>query len=252
MQKTVFLLTLLAVSNSQGQITTTAVKEPQTNVVNTNPAKYDSLKNYLGSNVYQYIGQEFYLRPKPDILREYGYENFYTSVDDEHKFNNENIYKCCQSFNSIYDELAGKYFEVLDVIRHPKTDKDDLLYGSKYFLKLREKQSREICYYKYDAKAIEETFPFTVVGYFLKAKKRYIGKKYETKGNNWLKKGATMTDIGTGKAVSIAVGKVWKCIDVTIEDEYYEASLVLQSASGEKVAIGINHLKSNYFASEKR
>jgi len=250
MQKLIFFLTLFAVSQTQGQITTTAVKKPQTDMVNPKPAKYDSLRNYVGNNVYQYIGQEFYLRPKAEMLRQYGYEDFYISTDDEHKLNGENIYKCCESFNSIYDELAGKYFEVLEVIKHPKADEDNLLYGSKYFIKLREKQSGDIFFYRYDSKSIEEVFPFTIVGYFTKAKKRYIGKKYLTKGKNWIGEGP-MTDIETGKVVSIAQGKVWKCIDVTIEDKYFEVSLVLQSATGEKVAIGINSLKSDHFASEK-
>ena len=249
----IHLLTLLAISGVYGQITTTKVRKPLSELANSKSAKYDSLRNYLGIDVAQYVGQQFYLRPRPEILRQYGYENFYTTPNDENTLNHQNVYKCCQSNNSIYDELAGKYFNVIEVIRHPNADDDDLKYGSIYFIKLKEKKSGAICFYRYNSKHMDETFefPITVVGYFEKCKKRYIGKKYQTKGLNWLSEKNPMIDIETGKEVSIAIEKIWKCVNVTIEDKYFELSLILQSSTGEKVAIPINNLKSDHFVIEK-
>ena len=37
---------------------------------------YDSMINDLGQNLYQYIGQEFYLNQRPESFRKYGYSNF--------------------------------------------------------------------------------------------------------------------------------------------------------------------------------
>ena len=146
-------------SNVFAQIKITNIKKTQDDdIVEATPsAKYDSLKNYLGNNVNQYIGQELYLTPLHKDLRKYGYQGFYTSSDDEYKINGENIYKCCQHGNpieSIYEELAGKYFTVLEVIKHPKD------YNNKYFLKLKVKESGDVCYYKYNDMAY--FFPFIV------------------------------------------------------------------------------------------
>jgi hypothetical protein len=225
-----------------------SVKKVQTK----SAVKYDSLQNYLGSKVFQYVGQELYLKPLPESLRTYGYDEFFTSIDDGFKTNGENVYKCCQSFNSLYDELEGKYFQVLEVIKHPRAEADPVLYATKYFLQLKEKESGDTCYFKYDANSIEEVFPFVVVGYFEKAKKKYIGRTYITKGKNWVSKTEPMIDIVSGKNVSVAVGKVWKCIDFTIEDKFYELALILQSGIGEKVALSVVSLKGGYFAYEKR
>ena len=210
--------------------------------------KYDSLKNYMGDKVYAYIGQELYLRPKNEMLREYGYEGFYIGTDDDFKNNDKNVYKCCEKFNAIYDSLQGKYFKVLAVSRHPKAEENPGLYGNKFFLKLAVKGSSDTCYYEYDSESIEETFPFTVVGYYMKAKKRYIGRKFTTQGKRWTTDDAPEKDIETAKPVSIVPGKVWTVVDVSIDDKYFELSLILKSQQGEKVAIAVTSaLKSCYF-----
>lgn len=242
-----YLLCLCLLANkSMAQISTMSVQKSTSINSKANVKKYDSLQNYLGRDAYRYIGQDFYLRSQTKSLRGYGYRDFYTSTDDDFYLDDRNIYKCCQSTNSKYEDLADKYFEVLDVIPHPKGDVEPL-YESDYFIKLKEKTSGNTCYYKYDSRSIEDTFPFTVVGYFTKSKKQYIGTKYKTKGMNWVNRDAPMVDIVTGKTVSVSNGKVWKCVDVAIEDEYYELSIILESSLKERVAFPLARLKHNYF-----
>ncbi|MEL4419631.1 hypothetical protein, partial [Shewanella algae] len=82
--------------------------------------KYDSSEIFLGNDVKKYVGQELYLIGKSSELRKYGYEGFLIDYKDESLLNEKNIYKCCESYHSKYSELVGKYFKVLDVIKHPK------------------------------------------------------------------------------------------------------------------------------------
>ena len=53
----------------------------------------------------------------------YGYDGFLTDYNKS-KFDG-GVYKCCDSYNSKYDELAGKYFKVLkllNILRQNKTN----------------------------------------------------------------------------------------------------------------------------------
>ena len=245
--KKIFTLTfslLLTFSFALGQIEITKIKKaefPPTNL------KYDSLDNYIGMNVYAYIGQEFYLRPQSQELRKHGYMDFYNSTDDGVKANGENIYKYSNNFASSYEALQGKYFKVVDVIKHPKASEAPYFYEKVFFIKLVEKEHSDTCYYKYDGGSIEDVFPFTVVGYYLKCKKRYIGKKFVTQGKPWTNENQQEKDIETAKEVTITKGKIWTVIDVTIVDDYYDLSLILKSKQGEKVAIPLVMALKYYF-----
>ena len=74
MKKIITLLGLIILSHfSFAQITTTKVADKKEDV-STEP--YDSTLNFLGNEVYKYIGQEFYLKGKAESLRKYGYAGF--------------------------------------------------------------------------------------------------------------------------------------------------------------------------------
>ena len=127
---TILILVLLS-QFSYGQITTTKVVEKNDKI---STELYDSLQNFLGTEVSKYLGQEFYLKGKAEGLRKYGYDGFYVDYNKS-KFDN-GVYKCCDSYNSKYDELNGKYFKVLEIIKHPKASESEYLYGKKSYLKL--------------------------------------------------------------------------------------------------------------------
>ncbi|MEC8273781.1 MAG: hypothetical protein VXZ76_02955 [Bacteroidota bacterium] len=222
--KLLFLIPLFTVFsiNLFGQITTTAVA-PKTEPINT--AAYDSTLNFLGEDVYKYKGQELYLIGKSEERREYGYDDFVINYRKDAM--GKNIYKCCDGYNSKYDELAEKYFTVLDVIKHPESEEFSF-YDDYYFLKLQEKQSNDIVYFQYITK-FEHSFPFIVVGFFEKQKKLVIGQEFVIK--DYYLGGST--DIYTGKELTINTGQIWKTIDFTIEQKYYTLSLVIENPLGE-------------------
>ena len=123
MRKTTFTVLLTAFATiAFGQITTTKVT-PKTDQIDTTP--YDSTQNFLGKDVYKYQGQELYLNAKSESLRQYGYDNFVLDYTQDKFTNKSNVYKCCDGYNSKYDELAGKYFKVLEVIKHPKAEQSE-------------------------------------------------------------------------------------------------------------------------------
>jgi hypothetical protein len=244
----ILLITAAALTSTLGQITTTKVA---TKTAKINNSTYDSLENFLGKNVQQYIGQELYLPGKAETLREYGYEDFLTDYREKKPLDPKPVYKCCDSYNSKYDSLNGKYFKVLDAIYDPQLEEDESLFGPKYFIKLQEKESKDTVYFKYNSSS-QYSFPFVVVGFYKKAKSKYIGTKYILRGRNWVESNSEMYDIQTGKPVNISPSTTWKCVDFTIEEKYYELSLILENSNNERLAYSLdNLLKGTYFVFPK-
>jgi hypothetical protein len=230
--KKITILTILMTSLTTvafGQITTTKVV-PKTEKISTK--SYDGSKNFLGKDVYKYRGQELYLKGKAKSLRMYGYNDFLLDYTEDSPSNRSNVYKCCDSYNSKYNDLAGKYFKVLDIIKHPKAAQSKYIYGSKFYLKLQEKESEDIVYFKYDS-LFEHSFPFIVVGFYERQKKLVVGKEFVF-ADKVLK---SSTDIKTGKTVTTKTGQKWKCTDLTIEEQYFSLSLVIENSSGEITTI---------------
>ena len=240
---TTLFASIVAITISFGQITTTKVA-PKVEVINNNP--YDSLNNFLYEDVDKYVGQEFYLKGKEKLSREFGYEGFILDYTDNELFDQKNIYYCTSDhFCSIYDSLAGKYFKVLGAIKHPKAAENKYFYDKKCYLKLQEKVSNDIVYYAYDCES-KYYFPFIVVGYFIKLKQTQIGKKFVVRGKNWYSDGA-MTDMNTGIPVTnFEAGKIWKCVDVTIEEKRYQLSLIIQNEKGEQIPLSADNATNDY------
>lgn len=216
---------------------------------------YDGTKNFLGEDVYQYIGQEVYLNGLYKAQRETGYDGF---IKDYTKPNHNiglfgvttsNVYNCCSQIgnHSNYDKMAGRYFKVLDVIQHPKAKSDSFLYGKTYFLKLQAKDNSDILFYEYSANfEFKFNFPFIVVGFFEKQKRDLLGKEFVIREKNWWSGDKPMTDINTGRPVDWVVGSVWKGVDFTIEERFYKPALILQNSKGEQIFIMHHILNDPY------
>lgn len=203
---------------------------------------YDSTANFLGKNVAQYLGQELWLKGMPKRQQEFGYSNFILKYkkDDGVMNDTKNIYKCCDGYNSKYSELADKHFLVIEVIEHPKAHKDTIGYSDNYYLKLREKESGDIVYYKYETNS-EFTFPFIVMGFLEKQKELQIGKEYVFP-NDVL---AGAKDVKTQNPVSIQIGQQWKCVDVNVDNKDYELSLFVQNAKGQIITVPFSVIQNN-------
>lgn len=235
---TVFLYTLINNNKLHSQISTK--KYVTTTVVE---AKYDSLKNFLGKDVYQYIGQDLFLNNKPKKLHEYGYEGFTIGIPKV-KGEKEGIYKPLNNYSSIYNEINGKYFKVLDVIQHPFSE--DPNFENIYFLKLEEKESKDTIYYNYKT-TNEYRFPFIVVGYYSKLKKNQIGKGFIIRGKGWINgTNGPMFDMNTGNEVSdFIAGAEWKCIDVTVEEKFFNLSLILENSKKQQIPLFVDLMNNN-------
>ena len=224
------LLVALITLGSIGQITTTKVS-PATSKIDESP--YDSSENFVGKSVNKYLTQELYLTGKSKVLRNYGYDGFTTDYRKS-KFDKGSVYKCCDGYNSRYDDLNGRYFKVLQVINHPKASENESLYGDKFYLKLEEKESKDIVYFEYSSKS---AFPFIVVGFFEKKKRLLLGQEFIFTDRILKVSTGGGLDITTGNPLKANTGERWKCIDLTIEERYYDLALVVVSPSGEKTTI---------------
>jgi len=220
------LTSFITISVSFGQITTTKIPPVPDKIVKT---PYDSLENYLGENVYKYIGQDLYLNGRPESLREYGYSGFFIDYPND-LLSKSKVYKCCDRFNSKYDELVGKYFTVIDVLKHPKSKENEYLYGKKFFLKLIEKESKDTVYYEYNSKSNRLLFPFIVVGYWEKYKKSNVGEQFVLGYID-----DELLNMITGEKIDFINGSTWKCVDLTIEEKYFQLILVFENDKGEKI-----------------
>ncbi|NQU54770.1 MAG: hypothetical protein HQ522_19795 [Bacteroidetes bacterium] len=241
-------LSLLTICNlTFTQITTSKVADKKEEISNQ---PYDSLINFLGKDVYQYVGQELYLKGKSESLRKYGYTGFFTDYTKS-KQKKGVVYKCCESYNSKYDELAGKYFDVITIHKHPKAKESEYLYGKKFFLELIAKESGDRVYYEYDSQ-YKHSFPFIIVGFFIKQKELNIGREIVVRGKNWVTRAEPMLDMNTGKPVSFEVGSIWKCVDFTVEEKYYTLSLVLENDKGEKIPLSFDNVDNTHFVFDAR
>lgn len=215
------------------QITTTKIVESKEK---KSSKPYDSIQNFLGNDVYKYIGQDLYLKSKPESLRKFGYDIFLLDYT-KNKFEKGNVYKCCDGYNSKYETLASKYFQVLDVLKHPKANQNEYLYGEKYYLKLKERETKDTVYFEYSAKH-KRSFPFLVKGFYEKQKKKIIGEKIiltdkilsETLNTDLL-------DISNREKIIIKTGETWKCVDLTIEENFYSLAIVIENSKGNKTLI---------------
>ena len=205
-----------------GQISTTKVAKEVPSVLES----YDSLENFLGRSFHPYLGQELYVIPKSESLRKYGYSGFLNNYRKD-PYEKSNTYRCNENFASDYNALAGKYFEVLNIIET----------NSPYeaFFKLKFKESDQTLYFKYQSK-FKHTFPFLVIGHYEKQKQIFISKDIllrpfpktdHPERKRWL-------NIVTGEEMILNKGEYYHCLDVTISEKYFETSLLLINNKKEK------------------
>lgn len=256
MKKVILIIvTLNSYVFTSGQIQKLEISDPKEIPV----AKYDSTSNFVGKNYIQLIGQELYLLGVDGGV---GYQGFTTDL----KFNSDdkgNVYKPTNKNSPFtkYQEVAEKYYTVLEVLSHPKLKDSKFLYGHIYFLKLQEKVSGDILYYRYEPD-YEFKFPFIIVGYYLKQKQSFFGKQYVVRGRNWndYGKNTPITDIKSGLPVSeFKIGSIWTIVDISIKaakDEYSYAYsknvvLILENSIKEKIQMPIDAVKWEWALFEK-
>ena len=212
-------------SNAQiGVYTATKSRAQESDVM-----PYDSTKNFLGnSNVKSYKGQILYVKGVSLNLQEYGYDNFYStkSRGDGCRYG---VPYGTFATGSPYDSLVGKYFIVKNI-------DDEKWYIGQYWFQLENRDDpNDTAWFYYDAKH-EFSFPFIVLSYFEYLKQRYIGKEISYFGHR-------------NEEFKIDVRK---CINVGIEDKYYELSLFFEdgTTAGVKYDKEINPTGASFILTE--
>ncbi|MHB9014272.1 MAG: hypothetical protein ACYC49_18835 [Ignavibacteriaceae bacterium] len=208
------------------QITTTNVA-PQSETPTIN---FDSTKNFQGENVYAYLNQELYLPCKSDILRKYGWDYF----DDN--FPTQSI-----KVHYDYEKLADKYYFVT------KIDKANYGYGD-YIFTLKEKDSGQIFYFQYST-ILKGNYEFIAMPYFNYLRKEYIDKEYIVRGKTF--KDGPATDINTGKIIDFSNGTHWKCVDITLEPEFYSLCVKLKNEKNEFILMPVTNISRPDWAISK-
>lgn len=229
----IILFLFLFVSYTEAQIRTSSsvVIEPEIIV-----AEYDSTANSLGENPFGYIGQQLYLRGNNEKS---DYSDFLIDYEVS-SWKSSNIYKPNRWGNrSSYEALAGKYFDVLDVIEVTESSRQN------FFLKLLETETKDTLYYDYNIRGSDHSFPFVVVGYFEKRQHEVIGKQFVL--SSWAytdrkyrigARRTPKTDRLTGEKISIKAGEVWTVVGLTLNaDDDYRISYELKNDRGNIIAI---------------
>ena len=216
------------------QISTTKIQQPKPSEV---PTYYDSTENFV-SNPYMYIGQELYI--PGCVLHDQGFDDFFIDYKKDTWTDRKNVYKVGSGFNTEYEALAQKYFRVLDVIKYEQSYPGT-------FLKLQEKESKDIIYYGFSLPK-KYFFPFIVVGYFMELRRMKIGNKFVVRGIDWSQGIRKMVDVNTGKPPkNFKAGSTWTCVDVTMEDQLCDIVLNLENEIGEQILLPMDDINKAYF-----
>lgn len=233
MKRLFLLLSCIAISATaycQITISKTAPKVEEKTVV-----PYDSTLNYLGKkDVESYVGQLLYVNGKPESLRKFGYDYFYTKKEGSDF--GDTYKEAPGSYNSRYEDLAGKYFYVREVVPHSKRTENSYLYGKKWFFHLQNKDdSDDWCWFEYDGE-FEHTFPFITISYFNWLKNTKVGIKmitaYHISKENEVQMPINDNDFHTGEKITFNPSDFWEIVDITILDEDFELVYIVSNGKG--------------------
>lgn len=236
-------LAILAFVNlSQAQITTSHAKQKP---VEATKVPFDSTKNWLGNeNVTSYIGQLLYVNGKSEKLSEYGYSNFKNEKEPSKWDDRWGQPAKSSHYNTKYEDLYGKYFLVVDVQPDSK-QKSDYFKENAWWFKLQNRDNPdEVVWFEYDGK-FELEFPFITVSYFNFIKNSIVGDKYVFKYSIDEGKFSTFLDsedFYTGDTISQTKDDRWECIDITIEDKYFNLVAVLKNQRGNVSIMDVKYL----------
>ena len=217
MKQLLFLLTLWGnVVVSQAQISSIKI-EPKKETVTVVP--YDSLDNISEENYKSLVGQTLFLLPTAKEKK----DGYYLSLDlltsPSMTYNASRYKPSPQSSRFVHEvvdfSVSSKYYDILDAF-----EKGDG-YDKRYFLKLCERESKDILYYRF-AHFEAPSSHFMVLGYYEKRKQIYKGKKCAYQ--SWCASLYPLYSLSDGSKVIKAIpnNTLFDCTDVTfLENEYF-------------------------------
>lgn len=217
--------------------------------INDNTAKYDSTENFLAYRSDLYVGQVFYLPLHSNSTQE-GFSGFHKDYVYDIMNLEKNVYCSNGNRSTLNDSIVGKYFLVLDVLKHPnnsklKLDKDDK------FIKLLNLSNGDTLYYDYSSKYVA-SFPFIVDGFY-KKKAENIGEIFFSRKDEWLNK-MPFEDINTKKKVIIKPNTEWFLKELKIVPVYNfcKITAIIRNKSGQEIEFCFENLfNTEYFFLKK-
>ena len=168
---------------------------------------YDSISNNP-KDPYGLVGQELFLLPKPEQLRQFEYD----------------IYPSDQLTGKkpSYESVAMHTFEVVEVI------KQESRFSSKDVLKLRDLKTDSIYYIKYEKR--ESLWPYLILGYKAKFEAENKGKKFHVLLSH-------LRNFDTGDKIEKSRGSVWTFQEIIALEDRGEIGYLFQNSKGETVAL---------------
>lgn len=259
MKRMIFVVALLFAITPIGkaQITTSHAAAPVEK--STTIAVYDSTRNWIGNdNVASYKGQLLYVNGKSESLRGYGYDDFKTKKEPGTLSGRYGNPAASSSFNTKYEDLVGKYFTVLDVQPDSQQKTYPSLYGKVWWFLLQNRDdTTDTVWFRYSGE-FQHSFPFITISYFNYLKSR-IGTKYvvsySIREDNTFVSRVNEHDFYTGELIKQSKTDRWECIDVTIEDKYFNLVLVVKNQNGDVSIINqynLEELNGELFVFEEK
>ncbi len=230
------------------------------------PKSFDSSRNYVGKDVLEYVGQEWYFKEESLKDRDnccnwfYNVDESGVAIDMAKGIMHEPI--IFPAWRQNYSDYVGRKFTVLEVKKAPDVDfwrdeqkqltkverelgkannvlreyvkrglrgiEDNFFYNGRCYVVLLDKVASEKIYYYYDARS-EAAFPFVDLGYLAKEKEQLIGHKF------------VFSDAFIADAVApsgstrnaIITGAEWKCTDFSFDTVLYAFTLELWNRDGQ-------------------
>lgn len=180
--------------------------------------RYDSTTNFV-KNPNLYLGQKFFLVPKPQRLRGTGYQG----ID---RVQNGVVNR--SSRGTPHDEVQSKMFVVTNV----KEGEASFI----HYLTLVDEDSSDTLSFKFDS-TYEHNFPFLVDGHLKKLRTMYVGRNYVSRRPGLVNFENESRIIDTkGAVIENEIGDVWEVLDFVLDDEYYDLKILLKNPSGQEYA----------------
>lgn len=236
MKKLSSIIFLLLSISCYSQITTITTKEKEEEI-----QKYDSLESLNYKNARLHLGQTLFIKGNK-YEKESGIMGgrFYLSPPE---FNSKDYYKPFKDWRgpigSSYSEIAGRYFEVTNVISR-KYIKDDI----GYILELIGDDNVPI-YIEF--RSYSSFDDYVTVGYYEKMKQIFIGKEFYSKGD-------PINNADTEEIISAPFKTKFKCVGMAVKvGEYGHVFAVLENSKYGKVKGQIaTRYNLDYFISVSR
>jgi hypothetical protein len=231
------------------------IKEKNKNSITTRKLKAQNVKSVLnGTTLEEYIHR--------DTINSYKFLNIYKPVKSKSANSKEVI------INTDYNEIAGKYFKILDIQKVKKRNSPN--YTTDY-TKIIISNEQDTLYFLMGQYAFQGTDNFILVPYYEKIEQTFVGKNFifqnrkqisfsnfkvfpsnrnDEKGNPYV------SDINTGEQIILNQDSEWKCVSLeyieVTDKNYLQLFFVLKNQLENKIIIDTKGSMADFFIEKEK